>query len=162
MLRLGLQWVGVALLVAAALVGFTALLVRLTPPPPAAIDLQVPIESVALPLDANGVGEQVLRDAMLVVRLTPYPPHAGAPSVLDVVIIDRLTQQPRAITPTLQVAPLEEAEGTLFPFTRLPQGGYRARGVFFPHPGEWRVRLRLRFGNSAEDSYSALMVVRAE
>jgi hypothetical protein len=126
--------------------------------PQARID--VPLTGVALQLDANGVGAQVVRGAQLTYRLQPYPPRAGVESTLSFVAVDRNTGRTRPLTPTLEVAPLESVDGRMFVIEAFPDNAYLARGMFFATPGAWRMRVASQL--FVDEPYTTVIVATAE
>jgi hypothetical protein len=159
MARIALRYILIALIAASLLVIATIALVRLAPLP-TTITQQVPIDSIAVALDANGAGTQVLDDAILAVSVLPYPPRAGQPVTITLVALDRVTGATMMVTPTLSVADADLVEGSDIPLARDAGGAYAATGALFPAPGEWRARVRVDFG--AEADYSMIVLARVE
>jgi len=158
MARNALKWIIVALVIASLLVGATVVLTRLQTQQ-ATTPVQVPVESIALPLDQNGIGTQYLSSAILSVKLSPYPPRANTPSSLTLIALDPRTQAVKEITPTLSVADLSLVEGNDYAMKRTVSGAYEASGNFFAQAGKWRVRIRIDLGE--REPYSIPMVVEA-
>lgn len=159
MARIALRYILIALIAASLLLIATIALVRLAPPP-TSITQQVPIDSIAVALDANGAGMQVLDNAILSVSLLPHPPRAGEPVTVTLVAIDRATGATMSVTPTLSVAEAGLVEGQDVLMARDAGGAYVATGALFPAPGEWRARVRVDFG--AESDYSMIMLARVQ
>ncbi len=159
MARIALKWIIVALVAASLLVGATVVLTRLQAQR-TTTSVQVPIGSLALPLDQNGIGTQYLPSAILSVKLSPYPPRANTPSSLTLIALDPTTKMVKEITPTLSVADLLLVGGNDYPMPRTTSGAYEATGSFFAESGEWRVRVRIDLGE--REPYSMLMVVQAQ
>jgi hypothetical protein len=126
--------------------------------PQARID--VPLTGVALQLDANGVGAQVVRGAQLTYRLQPYPPRADVESTLSFVAVDRNTGRTLPLTPTLEVAPLDAVEGRMFTVEAFPENAYLSRGIFFAAPGGWRMRVASQL--FADEPYTTVIIAIAE
>lgn len=122
--------------------------------------IDVPLTGIAMPLDANGVGVQVVRDVQLSYRLQPYPAQAGQTATLTVVALDINTARVRLITPTLEIAPMENADGARFSIERGPGDAYGAEGNFFPTSGAYRLRVTAAL--YADDLYATVMIVQAE
>lgn len=161
LIRIALRWIVVALIAATLLVLAAAGLARLRPRDfSSSAELQVPVESIALPLDAYGSGAQVIGPANLNLKLDPYPPRAGDSITLTLVALDRTSQALMTITPTLSVAEPVAVEGTDYVLTRQVNGAYVARGRFFPRPGQWRLRLAIDFGS--DEPYRILALVEAK
>jgi hypothetical protein len=160
--RIALRWVIVALIAASLLLIAAIALSRLQMQRDAAraVELQVPLDSIAVPLSADGIGAQVIEPAELRVKLAPYPPQAGAPATLTLVALDRKTGSLMMVTPTLSVAALTQVEGLEYPMTRQSNGAYTISGILFPKPGPWRVRVSIDFG--AEEPYRMLALVQAK
>jgi hypothetical protein len=114
---------------------------------------------IAMPLDASGTGSQTVDGVQITYRLAPYPARAGAASTLTVLALDLNSGQTRAITPTLDVAPLSTTASVTFSCQTDAGGAYSASGVFFPQGGDWRMRVRSQL--LPNDSYVTVMVVNA-
>jgi hypothetical protein len=148
--RRALQLVIIAALAFAGLVlAYGALTVwlrpALAPPPPVDISTlnEVQAGSAALPLDANGIGTQVVGGVALTYRLEPAAPRSGQPVTLTLAAFDLRSGQLVPVTPTLTVAVAGSTSATAFAFARLPDGGYRTQGVLFPTSAKWRLRTSL-------------------
>ncbi len=105
-------------------------------PPPAPLD--VPLASLSLPLDAQGLGTQVIEGTSLTFRVQPYPPVARAPVTITLVAIGPnggLVQ----FAPAVSVSALNQVAGPGAPMRRLSSGGYEYGGDLFPAPGLWRI-----------------------
>lgn len=164
MIRNTFRWVLVALVAASLLIVAAIALNRLAlnaqQAQPASVAVQVPASNMALPLDAAGVGTQIIPEAILSVRLAPYPPQVNAPSTLTLVALDPHTNAIKVITPTLEIAPLVEVSGETFAMQRDAAGSYTAGGIFFPQSGEYRLRIRINLGTA--EPYSMLIAVRVK
>lgn len=161
MIRNAVRWVVVALIAASMLIVAAMMLSRLAAgsQPPASVDVQVPASNMALPLDASGAGMQIIPEAVLSVKLSPYPPQGNAPSTLTLVALDPKTQVVKLITPTLEIAPLADVDGVTFAMKKDAAGSHTAGGVFFPQAGEYRLRIHIDLGTA--EPYSMLIVVNA-
>jgi hypothetical protein len=162
MARNAFKWIIVALVVATLFVGATIVLARIQSQSlqsQSAIMVQVPIDSVTLPLDTSGIGTQYLPSATLSVKLEPYPPRVNSESTLRLIALDPTTRAVKSITATLSIADVSLVEGDDFNLERTPSGAYEASGRFFPEPGDWRLRVRIDFGE--REPYSMLMLVEA-
>jgi hypothetical protein len=161
--RNAFRWIVVALVAASMLIVAAIALNRLAlnvqNAQPAVIDVQVPASNMLLPLDATGAGLQIIPEAMLSVRLSPYPVQVNAPSTLTLVALDPQTSAVKVVTPTLEIAPLIEVEGATYAMKSDAAGSQSAGGVFFPEPGEYRLRIRIDLG--ADEPYSILIAVEA-
>lgn len=113
---------------------------------------------IAMPLDGSGTGSQTVDGVQITYRLSPFPARAGAASTLTVLALDLSAGQTRAITPTLDVAPLSATAAVTHAFQSVAGGAYSASGVFFPRVGDWRLRVRTRL--LPDDSYVTVMVVQ--
>lgn len=113
---------------------------------------------IAMPLDASGTGSQTVDGVQITYRLAPFPARAGAASTLTVLALDLSSGQTRAITPTLDIAPLSATAPVTLAFRTDAGGAYSASGVFFARGGDWRMRVRTRL--LLDDSYVTVMVVR--
>jgi hypothetical protein len=117
-----------------------------------------PVGVIAMPLDELGVGAQTISNTLLTYRLSPYPPVAGQPHTLTLLALDRVTGQPRALPPTLEIGPVAQVDGTVFAMP-VDATGYTATGQFFPQAGEWRIRVTVPLFEN--EDYSTIMLVRA-
>ena len=162
MVGIALRWILVALLAASLLLAAAVALSRLRLQIETAqeAEVQSPVESIAVPLDARGLGSQTIERAELNLRLDPYPPRAGMPATLTLVAVDRTARAVMTITPTLEVAEATQAEGANFAATRQDNGAYVVTGRLFPRPGPWRLRLTIDFG--ADEPYRMLALVEAQ
>lgn len=160
--RIALRWVFIALVAASLLLVAAIGLTRWQAQRDVAraVALQVPVDSIAVPLDANGLGAQTIEPAELRIRLDPYPPRAGASATLTLVALDRWTGEVMTITPTLSVAEPTAVEGRDYPMARQPSGAYAVSDALFPHPGAWRLRVHIDFGTA--EPYRMLALVEAE
>lgn len=162
MVRIALRWVIVALIAASLLLVVAIALTRWQAQRDAAgmVELQIPLDSIAVPLSADGVGTQIIEPAELSIRLDPYPPRASAPATLTLVALDRKTRDLMVITPTLSVAEPAQVDGVAYPMVRQSSGAYIASGVFFPKPGLWRLRVSIDFG--VMEPYRMLALIEAQ
>lgn len=160
--RIALRWVIVALIAASLLLVAAIVLSRLQAQRDAArtVELQVPLDSIAVPLSADGLGTQVIEPAELSIKLDPYPPQASAPATLTLVALDRKTRNLMVVTPTLSVAEPAQVDSVVYPMVRQSNGAYIASGAFFPKPGPWRLRVSIDFG--AAEPYRMLALVEAQ
>jgi hypothetical protein len=159
MIRIGLRYIALALAAGSLLVIATTVLVRLVPQPDV-MTLQAPLHALALPLDENGTGTQVLDNAILSVRLDPYPPRASRGVTVSLIALDRAGGATMVVTPTLSVAELTQVDGVEWPMARVATGAYAASAEMFPHTGQWRLRARVDFG--AGEPYSLLVVTTVD
>jgi hypothetical protein len=161
MIRNAFRWIVIALVAASMLIVAAIVLNRLAVnQAPAIVAVQVPASNMAVPLDAAGAGLQIIPEAMLSVKLSPYPPQVNAPSTLTLVALDPQTNAVKVITPTLEIAPLVEVEGATYAMKSDAAGSHTAGSVFFPEPGEYRLRVRIDLG--ASEPYSMLIAVNAK
>ncbi len=162
MARIALRWVIVALILASLLLAVGIALARLQAQRDTArvVELQIPLDSIAVPLNADGVGAQIIEPATLSIRLNPYPPRAAAPATVTLVALDRKTGRAMTITPTLSIAEPTQVEGRDYPMAPQGNGAYVVSGVFFPKPGVWRLRAHIDFG--AAEPYRMLALVEAK
>ncbi len=115
-----------------------AVLTRWMAAAPPTAPLDVPLASLSLPLDAQGLGTQVIEGTSLTFRVQPYPPIARAPVTVTLVAIGPnggLLQ----FVPAVSVSALNQVAGPGAPMRRLPSGGYEYGGILFPTPGLWRI-----------------------
>ncbi len=115
------------------------------PPPPVDISTlnDVQAGSAALPLDAAGVGTQVVGGVALTYRLSPAQPLAGQAVTLTLIALDLRSNALIAVTPTLSSGVAGSTTALPFQFSRNPDGAYVARGNFFGSPAKWRLRSSL-------------------
>jgi len=157
---LGLRWILVALLAASGLLVVGIGLARWQAQATLQVDLPVPIDTIAMPLDEHGVGSQVIAPAGLTVRLTPYPPRAGQPATLTLVVVERASGSLMDVQPHLVVSKWAQPEGRRFAAVRRAVGDYVFSGLFFPQPGRWQLRLAIDFGDGRP--YRTLVLVEAK
>jgi hypothetical protein len=136
--RRAIVFICVAVILAGGFTLSAAVLTRwmATAPQPAPPD--VPLASLSLPLDAQGLGTQVIEGNSLTFRVQPYPPVSRAPVTITLVAIGSnggLAQ----FTPAVSVSALNQVAGPGAPMRRLPSGGYEYSGVLFSTPGQWRI-----------------------
>jgi hypothetical protein len=162
-IRNAFRWIVVALIAASmlivAVIALNRLALSVQSVQPAVVTVQVPASNMLLPLDASGAGMQIIPEAILTAKLSPYPVQVNAPSTLTLVALDPRTNAIKLITPTLEIAPLIEVEGATYAMKSDAAGSYSAGGVFFPEPGEYRLRVRIDLGT--EQPYSMLIAVDA-
>jgi hypothetical protein len=102
--------------------------------------LDVPLASLALPLDGQGLGTQVIEGNSLTFRVQPYPPIAGAPVTITLVAI-RPNGALAQFAPAVSVSTLAQVAGPGAPMRRLSSGGYEHAGILFPAAGKWRITI---------------------
>jgi hypothetical protein len=162
-IRNAFRWIIVALIAASMLIVAAIVLNRLAlnvqSAQPAVVTVQVPASNMALPLDEDGAGMQIIPDAILSVKLSPYPVQVNVPSTLTLVALDPKTKAIKVITPTLEIAPLVEVEGATYEMKNDVAGSTTAGGIFFPEPGEYRLRIRIDLGT--DEPYTMLIAVDA-
>ena len=115
-----------------------AVLTRWMAAAPPTAPLDVPLASLSLPLDAQGLGTQVIEGTSLTFRVQPSPPLARAPVTITLVAIGPnggLLQ----FVPAVSVSALNQVAGPGAPMRRLPSGGYEYGGILFSTPGLWRI-----------------------
>jgi hypothetical protein len=157
---LGLRWILAALFAASCLLGIGIGLVRWqSEAVNQQVNVPVPMDTIALPLDEYGVGSQVIALARLTVRLAPYPPRAGQPVTLTLVVVDRFSGAVLHVRPHLEVSEWMQADGQGYMAVRHASGAYFFDGVQLPQPGRWRLRLTIDFG--AGQPYRTLILVEA-
>lgn len=161
--RNAFRWMVVALVAASLLLVAALLLNRLAlnaqSAQPATTTLQVPASNMALPLDANGAGTQIIPEAILSVRLSPFPARGNVTSTLTLVALDPKTNAIKVITPTLEIASLAQVDGAIFTMQSDAAGSYTAGGIFFSQSAEYRLRIRIDLGT--DQPYSMLIAVEA-
>jgi hypothetical protein len=161
-IRNAFRWIIVALIAASMLIVAAIVLNRLAlnvqSAQPAVVTVQVPASNMALPLDDGG-GMQIIPDAILSVKLSPYPVQVNAPSTVTLVALDPKTNTIKVVTPTLEIAPLVEVEGASYEMKSDAAGSTTAGGIFFPEPGEYRLRIRIDLGT--DEPYTMLIAVDA-
>ncbi len=164
MIRNAFRWIVVALVAASMLIVAAIVLNRLAlnvqSAQPAAVTVQVPASNMVLPLDASGAGMQIIPDAVLSVKVSPYPVQVNAPITLTLVALDPKTNAIKLITPTLEIAPLVEVEGATYAMKSEAAGSHTAGGIFFPDSGEYRLRIRIDLGT--DEPYSMLIAVNVK
>lgn len=162
MIRNAFRWIVVALVAASMLIVAAIVLNRLAAnqTPATIATLQVPASNMALPLDANGAGTQIIPEAILSVKLSPFPARANVASTLTLVALDPQTNAIKVVTPTLEIAPMTDVNGATFAMQSDAAGSHTAGGIFFPQAGEYRLRLRIGLGTA--EPYSMLIAVEAK
>ena len=153
--RIALKWIIVALVAASLFVSAAIALARWRAQLPAQT-LQVPIDNVALSLNASGTGMQIVANTVLSASLQPWPPRANTSSLLTLVASDWTTHVAHEVMPTLEIAPSDQVDGTAFTMMRIAAGRYEAKGVFFPLKNQWRVRVRMTV--AGDEPYTMLIV----
>jgi hypothetical protein len=157
---LGLRWIIVALCAALCLLGTGIGLARWQSRfVSQQVSVPVPMDTIALPLDEHGVGGQVIAPARLTVRLMPYPPPAGQPVTLTLVVVDRFSGAVLRVQPYLEVSEWTQTDGQGYAAVRHASGAYIFSGLQFPQPGRWRLRLTIDFGT--DQPYRTLILVDA-
>lgn len=160
MIRNALRWIVVALIAASLLIVATIAVSRLAQnTSPTTATLQVPASNMAVLLDTNGAGTQIIPAAILSVKLSPFPAQANVNSTLTLVALDPQTNAIKVITPTLEIAPVVEVAGETFAMKSDAAGSFNASGIFFPQPSEYRLRMRIDLGT--DEPYSMLIAVEA-
>lgn len=161
MVGIALRWILIALVAASLFLAAAVALSRWRLQTETAHEAEapLPVESIAVPLNARGLGSQTIELAELSLRLDPYPPRAGAPATLTLVAVDRTAGAVMIVTPTLEVAEVTQADGRNFRAARQSNGAYVVTGQLFPRPGAWRLRLTIDFG--ADATYRILALVEA-
>ncbi len=161
MFSLGLRWILVALCAASCLLGMGIGLARWQSGlANQQVDVLVPMDTIALPLDEHGVGSQVIAPARLTVRLMPYPPRAGQPVTLSLVVVDRFSGAVLPVQPYLEVSEWTQTDGQGHAAVRHASGAYIFSGLQFSQPGRWRLRLTIDFGT--DQPYRTLILVDAK
>lgn len=122
--------------------------------------VQVPIDTIALPLDANGHGLQIVANTELSVTLSSYPPRANTVSTLMLTADEWKTHAAREVTPTLEIAALNKVDAVTFMMMRITPGHYAASDIFFPARGPWRMRVRMTLDDGTP--YTMLIVAEAK
>ncbi len=160
--RIALRWITVALFAASGLMLLTLALTRLAPEVQAnqTLLLQVQQSSMAMPLDARGVGAQAVGKYWVSASVAPFPPRAGELITVTVIALEPRERRVMPISPTLEVASLTEVDGVMYPMQPIAGGGYAARDVVLPQPGDWRLRVMMRF--APQEDYSLLMLLSAQ
>lgn len=133
-------FVSVALILAGVFVGVTAVLARWRAEAPPTAPPEASASSLALPLDDQGLGAQLLEGTTFTVRVAPWPAPAGRPVTVALVVIDPNGQLP-VFPAALFVARSGTAPGPGLEMRRLPSGGYEYAGTLFPTPGDWQLML---------------------
>jgi hypothetical protein len=160
--RLAFRFILLSLILAAILMGIAVVLngrLRVlqqaaeAPPP-----IEAQLASMAMKLDANGIGSQVISGTQISVRLAPYPAQAGQASQLSVVATS-LSGQLAVITPTLYLSgdTTNLSEETTIAMARDSGGAYIANAMLFPKPGAWQARIAF-YLNATETSHVILRV----
>lgn len=136
--RRAIVFISIAAILAGVFSLSAAVLTRWMANVPPAAPLDVPLASLSLPLDAQGLGTQVIEGTSLTFRVQPYPPVARSPVTITLVAIGPggvLVQ----FAPAVSVSALNQVAGPGAPMRRLSSGGYEHAGILFPAPGRWRI-----------------------
>jgi len=120
--------------------------------------LAVPIDNMALPLDMQGTGLQIVSGTVLKATVKPWPPRADTAESLTLSANDDATGAMRAVTPTLEIAPSDQVDGTRFLLVSLSPGRYIARGTFFSSGQAARWRMRVRLSLPGGEPYTMLIL----
>jgi hypothetical protein len=136
--RRAIIFVCVAAILAGVFTLAAAVLTRWMANAPQPAPLDVPLASLSLPLDGQGLGTQIIEGNSLTFRLQPYPPVARAPVTLTLVAI-RPNGALAQFAPAVSVSALNQVPGPGAPMRQLPSGGYEYSGLLFPNPGQWRI-----------------------
>lgn len=118
----------------------------------------VSVPDIAMPLDAAGMGLQIVANMQLDYALAPYPPAFGSETTLTLTPQDRRSAPARVLTATLEVAPIDQVDGLVYPMP-LSDGKLVARGVRFPAAGDYRLRVKID-GIFPDESYVTIIVAR--
>ncbi|MBK8837083.1 MAG: hypothetical protein IPO29_20415 [Anaerolineae bacterium] len=85
--RRAIIFICVAAILAGVFTLSAAVLTRWMASVPQPVPLDVPLASLSLPLDGQGLGSQVIEGNSLTFRVQPYPPVSGAPVTITLVAI---------------------------------------------------------------------------
>jgi hypothetical protein len=129
------------------------------PPSALPVSAEQAAASTLLPLDAHGVGLQILDTLALQVRVAPYPVRAGRPMTVALVPMSLDMRSLLSVTPTLTFVSPEGAEAGRFALVRSSAGAYQAAGIFAPRPGRWQLSLEILL--SPSDAYRTAVSVEA-
>ena len=116
--RRAIVFISIAAILAGVFSLSAAVLTRWMANVPPAAPLDVPLASLSLPLDAQGLGTQVIEGTSLTIRVQPYPPIARAPVTVTLVAIGPnggLLQ----FVPAVSVSALNQVAGPGAPMRRL-------------------------------------------
>ena len=136
--RRAIIFVCVAAILAGVFTLAAAVLTRWMANAPQPAPLDVPLASLSLPLDGQGLGTQIIEGNSLTFRLQPYPPVSRAPVTLTLVAI-RPNGALAQFAPAVSVSALNQVPGPGAPMRQLSSGGYEFGGILFPAPGQWRI-----------------------
>ena len=136
--RRAIVFISIAAILAGVFSLSAAVLTRWMANVPPAAPLNVPLASLSLPLDAQGLGTQVIEGTSLTFRVQPYPPMARAPVTVTLVAIGPNGGLVEFV-PAVSVSALNQVAGPGAPMRRLPSGGYEYGGILCPAPGLWRI-----------------------
>lgn len=162
--RLALRFILLSIILAVLLMGVAVVLngrlqrLQQVAVPPL---LEQQLASMAMKLDANGLGSQVISGTQISVRLSPYPVRAGQVSGLSVVATSAFGQV-TTITPTLYVASNSSNadDAKEMTMTRENSGGYQVQSELFDKPGVWQARIG--FYLNATETSSIILIVDAQ
>jgi hypothetical protein len=128
------------------------------PPTPSLVQQ---LASMAIKLDANGLGSQVISGTQISIKLSPYPVRAGQVTEMSIVAMSPFGQL-ATITPTLFLSPNSPKVGAAkaFTMTHEASGAYLVQGNLFPIPGEWQGRIG--FYLNARETSSVILFVSAQ
>ncbi len=162
--RLALRFILLSFILAVLLMGVAVILngrLQQLQQAAATPSLEQQLASMAMKLDADGLGSQVISGTQISVRLSPYPVQAGQVSQLSIVATSNFGQL-AIITPTLYVAAnsAETAEAKTFTMTRESSGGYLVQSVLFDKLGAWQARIG--FYLSPTETSSIILLIEAQ
>ena len=162
--RLALRFILLSLILAVLLMGIAVVLngrLQKLQQGAATPSLEMQLASMAMKLDANGLGSQVISGTQISVKLAPYPVQAGQVSALSVVAISPLGQLVM-ITPTLYVASNSPdiVDAKEFTLTHKNSGGYLAQVMLFDKPGAWQARIG--FYLNATETSNVILLIEAQ
>jgi len=136
--RRAIVFICIAAILAGVFTLAAAVLTRWMASAPQPAPLDVPLASLSLPLDSQGLGTQVIEGNSLTFRVDPFPPVSRAPVTITLVAI-RPKGGLAEFAPAVSVSALNQVAGPGAPMRRLPSGGYEYAGILFPGPGMWRI-----------------------
>jgi hypothetical protein len=149
--RFALRWSLIGLACAGVLVAAAWLLSRLQPAPatqaPQSVSVDALLAAAEMPLDANGVGTQIISGTTFTLRLAPYPARASQTATVTLVALAANGIPAVNVNPALTIAQTGRADVREFAMLALPDHSYQAAGVLFPQPGAWRVRVDVYVGD---------------
>lgn len=121
--------------------------------------IDVAADSIALPLDAQGLGAQVIEGAIYTIRVQPYPPLARLPVTVSLVVISADGRLP-VFSPSVAVSAPDSTPGVGAPMRRLASGGYEYSGALFPAAGAYRLTVDAPVAPGAEYAIPIDITVR--